>query len=151
MKILHTNGGNTDFVNLCKLLDLSLDEIVGGNIQRAKYDQYNQLNDIKDAVIIYINDEPVASGSFKFYQNDIAEIKRIFVKKEFRRQGLSKIIMKELEEKAIAAGYKKLILETGELLAASLGLYKSIGFRIIENYGQYKNMKESVCMEKVLV
>jgi len=31
-----------------------------------------------------------------------------------------------------------------------MGLYHSIGFKVIENYGQYKNMPESICMEKVL-
>lgn len=150
MEIVHTDGKNKDFIALCRLLDSNLDEIVGGAIQREKYNQYNQLDDIKDVVLLYIDGNPVASGSYKHYQDDIAEIKRIFVKKEFRGRGLSKTLMKELEQKACKNGYRTLILETGELLKASMSLYKTIGFRIRENYGPYIGMHESVCMEKQL-
>ncbi len=31
-----------------------------------------------------------------------------------------------------------------------MGLYKSRGYRIIENYGQYKDMEALICMEKML-
>lgn len=148
MTIVHTDGENADFIELCILLDANLDKIVGRKFQREKYHQYNVLHDIHDVVIIYIEENPVACGSFKKYDTDIAEIKRVFVKKEFRGQGLSKILMRELEQKARNAGYKKLYLETGELLAASMHLYSSIGFTIIDNYGPYKDMKESICMEK---
>ena len=150
MEIVYSNGESADFIALCKLLDLNLDEIVGGSIQREKYNQYNRLNEIKDVVLIYIDKVPAACGSFRRYEDYIAEIKRIFVRKEFRGQGLSKIIIKELERKAVKAGYEKLYLETGELLVASMHLYKSIGFQIIDNYGPYTNMKESICMEKVI-
>jgi GNAT superfamily N-acetyltransferase len=40
-------------------------------------------------------------------------MKRIFVKKEHRRQGLSKLILDKLEEKAKACGYQYAVLETG--------------------------------------
>lgn len=150
MEIIHTDGRNPDFIRLCRLLDENLDEIVGGAIQREKYVQYNQLDDIHDAVVIYIDGDAAAGGSYKHYADSVAEIKRVFVKKEYRGRGLSKVLMKELETKAGEAGYGTLILETGEPLNASLGLYKSIGFTVIENYGQYKEMPESICMEKVL-
>ncbi|MBN2441824.1 MAG: GNAT family N-acetyltransferase [Spirochaetales bacterium] len=60
---------------------------------------------MKDAVVIYPEGNPVAGGSFKFYRYSIAEIKRIFVKKEYRGRGLSKILMRELEAKAFGKGY----------------------------------------------
>ncbi|HAK46753.1 MAG TPA: hypothetical protein DCO79_12660 [Spirochaeta sp.] len=60
------------------------------------------------------------------------------------------MLMSELEQKAVTKGFRRLILETGSPLKASLGLYQSIGFTKIENYGQYKDMRESICMEKVL-
>lgn len=151
MKILHTDGKNQDFIGLCQLLDENLNEIVGGAEQREKFDPFNQLDDIHDVVVLYQDNEPVGSGSFKYYQDGIAEIKRIFVKKEHRGRGYSKILMGELEKKALEAGYAKFILETGEILQASVALYKSVGFRVIENYGQYRDIPESVCMEKVFV
>ena len=42
------------------------------------------------------------------------------------------------------------MLETSRGLEEAIGLYRKIGFKIIENYGQYRDMPESVCMEKFL-
>lgn len=151
MKIIHTNGKNSDFILLCNLLDASLDELVGNQFERKKYHQFNQLNAINNAVILYLDDNPVASGGFKHYEDGIAEIKRVFVKKEFRGRGLSKIVMEELIKKAKSTGYKKLYLETGAPLRASINLYKSFGFKKIKNYGPYELLKESICMEKSLL
>lgn len=53
-----------------------------------------------------------------------------------------------IENKAKEKGCKRLILETGKLLKHAIGLYTSLGYKIIENYGQYKNMPLSICMSK---
>ncbi len=150
LKIVHTDGGDPDFISLCRLLDAHLNEAVGGAIQREQYDQYNQLNDIHDVVLIYDEKTPVACGSFKFYGKGIAEIKRVFVRDEYRGRGLSKKLMGELEKKALKAGYDTFYLETGNILKTAMGLYKSIGFQVRDNYGPYVQMSESVCMEKKL-
>ena len=59
----------------------------------------------------------------KKHSKNVAELKRIFVHKEQRGRGLSKILLKELESMALKNGFKKLILETGELLFESINLY----------------------------
>lgn len=45
-------------------------------------------------------------------------------------------------------GYTSLILETGYQMTAAIALYKHLGFNSIPNFGPYKDMTESVCMEK---
>ncbi len=146
--IQYTNGNNQDFIRLCQLLDESLNELVGGEEQRKEYNQYNKLDHIHDVILICDNDTPVACGAFKYYEEGVAEIKRVFVRKEFRGQGISKLLMQQLEEKAGEQGYDSLILETGKPLAAAIGLYSSLGYQVIDNYGQYKNLPLSVCMLK---
>ena len=44
---------NNDFVLLCSLLDEHLNDIVGGEIQRSQYLQYNLTDNIHDIVIAY--------------------------------------------------------------------------------------------------
>ena len=139
---------NKDFIMLCQQLDDYLNEVVGGEKQREQYIQYNTLEEIRDVILLYDDDCPIACASFKYYVNGIAEVKRVFLKKEYRGQGLSKKLMKQLEEKAKEQGFHQLILETGNLLSQAMGLYNRLGFEVIENYGQYKNMNESVCMRK---
>ena len=83
---------NNDFVLLCSLLDEYLNDIVGGEIQRSQYLQYNLTDNIHDIVIAYEIKEgekiPVGCGSFKRYipeegegnLKETAEIKRMFIK-----------------------------------------------------------------------
>ena len=53
MKFEYTDGHNKDFIELCHGLDEFLNELVGGEENRAEYIQYNKLDDIHDVVIAY--------------------------------------------------------------------------------------------------
>ncbi|MCI8471467.1 MAG: GNAT family N-acetyltransferase, partial [Clostridia bacterium] len=53
MRFEYTDGCNKDFVELCHELDKFLNELVGGEENRAEYIQYNKLEDIHDVVIAY--------------------------------------------------------------------------------------------------
>ena len=109
-----------------------------------------KLDDIRDVVIAYDNDIPVGIASFKMYDDENAEVKRVFIKKEYRGNGISKELMRILEERAHKKGFKYFILESGELLVSAMALYRKIGYKVIPNYGQYVDMKESICMKKEL-
>lgn len=148
MRFEYTDGYNKDFIALCHELDQFLNELVGGEENRAEYIQYNKLDDIHDVVIAYDHDIPVGSAGFKKYDEENAEVKRVFVKKEYRGQGISNELMKMLEQRAYEKGFKYFILESGEPLVSAMALYRKIGYKIIPNYGQYVDMKESVCMKK---
>lgn len=150
MEFIYSDGNDVRFIDLCHELDDFLNDIVGQEKQSANYNQYNMLSDIHDVVLVMDNGQAVGCGSFKRYNHKVAEIKRVFVKKEYRRKGLAKQIMQSLEQKARETGYSKLILETGKLLKEAVKLYSGIGYKIIENYGQYVNMPESICMAKFL-
>lgn len=150
MRFIYTNGENPDFIELCHDLDNFLNELVGGEKNRAEYIPYNKLDDIHDVIVAYDEDIPVGSAGFKKYDDECAEVKRVFIKREYRGKGISKKLMELLEERARNKGYKYLILESGELLVAAMSLYRKIGYKVIPNYGQYKDMPDSVCMKKEL-
>ena len=48
-----TNGKNNDFIENCRRLDADLDQRVGKEIQRSKYEKYNQLDRINEAIVVY--------------------------------------------------------------------------------------------------
>jgi GNAT superfamily N-acetyltransferase len=150
MRYLLTDGRNADFRALCVLLEASLEEAVGATVQRSKYRAFNTLDKIGDAVVVYNGAEPVACGGFRPYEDGAAEIKRVFVKKEYRRLGISKRLMLMLENRARDLGYRALVLETNRLLAAAVSLYAGLGYEIIGNYGPYRDIPESICMRKSL-
>ena len=72
--------------------------------------------------------------------------KRIFVRPEAQGHGIGTALVLKLIERAKELGYKKMVLETGELLAESVHVYSKLGFERIPNYGQYADMEESYCM-----
>ena len=150
MRFEYTDGNNKDFIELCHGLDDFLNELVGWEENRAEYIPYNQLDDIHDVIIAYDDDIPVGSASFKKYDDGCAEVKRVFIKQEYRGKGISNTLMELLENAARKQGYHYLILESGEPLVAAMALYRKIGYKVIPNYGQYKDMPDSICMRKEL-
>lgn len=145
-----TTGTNKDFVELCMLLDEYLNEAVGGEKQREQYEQYNTLDSIHDVIVIYKNGTPVGAGSYKFYDEDTVEMKRIYIKDEYRGIGLGRELLLRLEADARIKGFRYGILETGAVLTKATAMYKKNGYKVIPNYGQYVDMPESICMQKKL-
>lgn len=150
MKYVYTDGCDRDFIELCHELDSFLNEIVGGEENRATYIPYNKLDSIHDVIVVYNGDTPIGCAAFKKYDDLHAEVKRVFIKKEYRGRGISRCLMENLEKAAKNKGYKYFILESGEPLVAAMALYRKTGYKVIPNYGQYKDMTDSVCMMKEL-
>ncbi len=150
MDFIRTDGRNKDFIENCRLLDIDLDRRVGKKIKRDKYKKYNQLDEIKEAIVVYENDKVVGGGAIRKYDEENIELKRVFVHTEYQGRGIGSKLVALLIEWAMELGYKRMILETGELLAESCAVYKKLGFDIIPNYAPYVNMPESLCMAKDL-
>lgn len=149
IKYKYTDGHNSDFNYLCSFLDAYLNDLVGGEKNRQAYIPHNTVENIHDVIIAYDGLNPIGAAAFRYYNDDAAEVKRVFIKDGYRGREISKKLMNLLEEKAKEKGFTRFILETGEPLVAAMHLYKSIGFTIIENFGPYKDLPKSICMEKI--
>jgi len=143
-----TDGLDPDFAILCRKLDGALDELVGAKFQRSQYEQYNLSDSIHDVIVAYRKGIPVACGAFKMFDEEHAELKRIFTETCCRNMGLGAEMVRRLEAKAKMKGYKWCILETGKPLEVACHMYKKAGYKIISNYGQYADMEDSICMER---
>lgn len=150
MEYKRTDGRNKDFIENCRLLDIDLDRRVGRIIKRDKYKKFNGLDEIRHAIVVYQGDMPVGGGAIRRYDGENIELKRVFVHTEYQGQGIGSRLVSLLIDWAVELGYKRMILETGELLAESCAVYGKLGFKIIPNYGPYVNMPESLCMAKDL-
>lgn len=150
MDFIRTDGRNQDFIENCRLLDMDLDRRVGKKIKRDKYHKYNLLDEIQEAIVVYEDDKAVGGGAIRRYDDENIELKRVFVHPEYQGRGIGSELVSLLIEWATELGYKRMILETGELLAESCAVYKKLGFQVIPNYGPYVDMPESLCMAKDL-
>ena len=150
MDFIRTDSKNKDFIENCRLLDMDLDRRVGKKIKRDKYVKFNQLDEINEVIVVYEGSKAVGGGGIRRYDDENVELKRVFVHTEYQGQGIGSKLVSLLIEWAKELGYKRMILETGELLAESCAVYRKLGFEVIPNYGPYVNMPESLCMAKEL-
>lgn len=148
MDYVRTDGKNEDFIENCRLLDMDLDRRVGRQIKREKYQKFNQLDEIREAIVVYDHGRAVGGGAIRRYDDENIELKKVFVHNEYQGQGIGSRLVSLLIEWAAELGYRRMILETGELLAESCAVYKKLGFAVIPNYGPYADMPESLCMAR---
>ena len=146
MPLLRTTSENADYQNLVVLLDAVLKILDGA--EHDFYAQYNKSDAIKNVVVFYENNLPLGCGAFKFYENKTIEVKRMFVLPEQRGKGIAHQILSELENWAKELDFNCCVLETGKKQVEAIGLYQKAGYQIIPNYGQYKGMENSICMQK---
>ncbi len=73
-------------------------------------------------------------GCLKKSKNDYGEIKRMYVRPEFRGTGLGKLILNDLIQCAKDVGYKYLRLDSTKFMKEAHSLYRSLGFHDIEPY-----------------
>ncbi len=148
IRCIQTNSDNEQFRKLVGELDAEL-KIRDGE-DHLFYAQFNKIDTIKYVIVAYENKLPVGCGAIKEYAADVMEVKRMYVLPGNRNSGIASTILKELERWAIELKMGKLLLETGINQPEAIALYKKNGFALIPNYGQYQNIINSVCFEKVL-
>ena len=97
------------------------------------------------------NDSLLGIGAVKlFYGDGYGEVKRVFVDPLYRGQGLAKAIMSALEAQLVNNNILLARLETGTKQAATIQLYKLLGYQTRSPFGQYVKDPLSIFMEKPL-
>lgn len=148
IRFSRTNSEDKDFRELVKELDADLS--IRDGAEHSFYAQFNKIDMINHAIVAYEADVAVGCGAFKQYIDGVAEIKRMYVPPFKRGKGIASAVLKELENWAAECGYHKCILETGKKQPEAIALYKKNGYDIIPNFGQYANVDNSVCFEKMI-
>ena len=148
ISFLRTSSDHDDFIRLIKSLDLYLAEMDGD--EHTFYAQYNKLDKIYHVIVAYVDDQAAGWGAIKEFAPRIMEVKRMYTVPEKRGKGVASRILTELENWAHEMGYEKCILETGKRQPEAIALYLKNGYKTIPKYGQYAQMENSECFEKVL-
>ena len=76
------------------------------------------------------------------------EVKRMYIRPQFRGLGLSKLMLNHLADYARQHGVAVLRLETGIYQTEAIGLYERMGFQQIPPFGDYKEDPLSLFYEK---
>lgn len=148
-KEIRTTCANADFILLVAELDTHLLEFYGD--QNAFFKTHNKVSAINNVIIIYCDGIAVGCGGIKAYDTTTVEIKRMYVKPAFRKQGIASAVLLALENWAIELGYNVAVLETMKIKDTVINMYAGNGYAIIPNYGHYIEMEMSICMRKKFV
>jgi len=146
IEIKRRNIDDPDFSSLVKQLDQYLKMIDGED--NEFYTRFNSTLDLSYVLVAYDDAIPVGCGALKNHSMDSIEIKRMYVPQNFRKKGIASLILHELEKWSAELGFIRCVLETGKQQNEAVNLYKKHNYNIIENYGPYKGVSNSICFEK---
>ena len=100
-------------------------------------------------VILALNwGKPIACASFRLIDKDTIEIRRVYVKKRYRRKGIAYKLIKQLEKLAMEENFKYSVIETGKNNEAAINLYRKLDYEIIDNFGIFEGDDLCICMKK---
>lgn len=141
-----TTSQDSDFNYLETLLNKDLAE-ADGEILHAFYKQFNHTDKHNHIIVAYRDEKPIGCGAIKPFDDNAVEIKRMFVLLEERGKGIAYKILNSLEDWAKEMGFVACVLETGKKQKAAIAFYRKYGYQRIPNYGQYKNIDNSLCFK----
>jgi putative acetyltransferase len=99
-------------------------------------------------VVAWADEEAVGCGAVRLLDGGTAELKRMYVVPQCRRQGLAGAILRSLEDRARALGATRVVLETVVDPPAAVALYRAAGYTEIPKFGPYVGSEISFCMSK---
>jgi len=101
--------------------------------------------------LIRENSTPAGCGGVKLFGTEYGEVKRMYVRPEFRGLGLAKLMLDHLANYARNHGVEILRLETGIHQQAAIRLYERVGFQRIPPFGEYREDPLSRFYEKRII
>ncbi|MEJ2865520.1 GNAT family N-acetyltransferase [Actinomycetospora flava] len=82
----------------------------------------------------HVDGRPVAVGGVRRLEDDVAEIKRMYVVPSARSRGVGRALLAALEEAARELGYARVRLDAGAAQRHSRALFADAGYRAIPPY-----------------
>ena len=108
--------------------------------------------DIAVFVVAYDGATPIGCGAFRDLVDEqpTVEVKRMYVRPEYRGRKIGQLILRDLEARARERGAMRVRLETGTRQPEAVRLYEGAGYRQIPNFGDYVDAPASLCYERIL-
>ena len=100
--------------------------------------------------VAHVDGEAAACGGILIVGSEYGEVKRMYVRPQFRGLGLARKLLDHLANYSRQQGVLTLRLETGIHQKEAIGLYESYGFQRILPFGPYWDDPVSLCYEKRL-
>jgi GNAT superfamily N-acetyltransferase len=100
--------------------------------------------------LVRVSGAPEGCGGVKLVEREYGELKRMYIRQQFRGTGLARLLLDHLASYAQSQGVQLLRLETGIHQAAAIRLYERGGFKRIRPFAKYREDPNSLFFEKRL-
>jgi GNAT superfamily N-acetyltransferase len=84
--------------------------------------------------LLELGDAIVGMGALHQIGEKTGEIKRMYIRPEYRGKGYGKELLQKLMQKAVEFGYHTLYLDSGRFMTTAHSLYRSFGFVECDGY-----------------
>lgn len=142
MKILSMNITDRDVLNLFSQHDDFMIDFLGDD--KWCYTRYSEKENIGRVWVAYDDNLPIGCVAYREKDTGVTEVKRLFIKKEYRGKGISRELLKTVQEYAEEQGCHALFLDTRITLEPAVSIYRDFGFRIVFQQGLYIQMEKRV-------
>ena len=104
------------------------------------------------ALLLYksLDDNLIGCVGIRHLEWNVCELKRLYVRKKYRGQGIGRKLLIEAIVKAKELGYKKMRLDTLSTMKAALSIYMQLKFKEISPY-RYNPNPETIYLELDLI
>lgn len=142
MNIVSVNTSDQQALQLFSEHDDFMLDFLGDD--KVYYTRYSENENIENVWIAYENNLPIGCIAYRKKSPDVGEVKRLFIKKEYRGKGISRELFSVMKSHAKSQGCGKLYLDTRITLEPAVSLYKSLGFEITFRQGLYVQMETAI-------
>lgn len=142
MKIVSMDTTDKNILQLFSAHDDYMIEFLGDD--SWCYTRYSESENIEKVWGLSIDNHVIGCIAYRKKDDKIGEVKRLFIRKEYRGKGIAKTLLKTVEDYAKEQGCDKLFLDTRITLEPAVSLYRSFGFNIVFQQGLYIQMEKKI-------
>jgi putative acetyltransferase len=110
--------------------------------------QYNAPNGA--LIIAYANQIAVAAVGIRQFENQKAELKRMYTQPAYRGQKIGRKLLETALIIASELGYSKIVLDTLPSMTNAINLYRTLGFEEVSPY-RHNPFPDAIFLEKSLI
>src|SRR5205814_7267172 len=148
--IVEERPDSADAAQLIAELDAHLNSLPYPQESRHAFSVDKLLREGVSFFVTRYEGKPAGCGGLKLFGSEYGEVKRMYVRPEYRELGFGRLILDRLAEYALERRVGLLRLETGIYQTAAIGLYERCGFQRRSPFGEYRDDPMSVYFEKLI-